>query len=168
MSLENIYGCGLAELFEVKLYRRIGAEADGYFNTDRFGFPITEGQLSLRLRDFARLAMLAGNEGKNTAGEQVLPATFTTRLTRIDPQAQNAYHAQTRDEVFPRGQYKEQFWILDPGKRQFAMLGIHGQFAWYDLERKLLLVGFGSYPLQDGLLKMTALNTLWQTIAEEL
>jgi CubicO group peptidase (beta-lactamase class C family) len=168
MSLENIYGCGLAELFEIKLYRRIGAEADGYFNTDRFGFPITEGQLSLRLRDFARLAMLAGNEGKNAAGEQVLPATFTTRLTRIDPQAQSAYHAQTRDELFPQGQYKEQFWILDPGKRQFAMLGIHGQFAWYDLERKLLLVGFGSYPLQDGQLKMTALNTLWQTIADEL
>jgi CubicO group peptidase (beta-lactamase class C family) len=155
-------------LFEVKLYRRIGAEADGYFNTDRFGFPITEGQLSLRLRDFARLAMLVVNEGKNHAGEQILPAGFAKRLTGIDPQAQNAYHAQARDELFPRGQYKEQFWVLDPGKRQFTMLGIHGQFAWYDLERKLLLVGFGSYPLQDGQLKMTAQNTLWQTIAGEL
>jgi CubicO group peptidase (beta-lactamase class C family) len=168
MALENIYGCGLAELFEAKLYRRIGAEADGYFNTDRFGFPITEGQLSLRLRDFGRLAMLAANEGKNTGGEQILSANFTERFTPIDPQAQRAYHAQTPDDVFPQGQYKEQFWILDPAKHQFAMLGIHGQFAWYDLQRKLLLVGFGSYPAQDGPLMMTALSTLWQTIAGEL
>ena len=168
IALENIYGCGLAELFERKLYRRIGAEADGYFNTDRYGFPITEGQLSLRLRDFARLAMLVSNQGKNSAGEQVLPRDFSRQFIRPDSRAQSAYQAQERDRVFPHGQYKNQFWVLNPEQSQFTMLGIHGQFAWYDLKRQLLVCGFGSYPRQDGELLMRVLRELWQTIAENV
>jgi CubicO group peptidase (beta-lactamase class C family) len=164
MALENIYGCGLAELFEKRIYQPVGAEADGYFNTDRYGFPIAEGQLSLRLRDFARLAALLSNNGDNLVGERVLPEDFIQRITTGNAHAQQAYHAQLRDELFPQGQYKEQFWVVDPGKNQFTMLGIHGQFAWYDLDHKLLAVGFGSYPQQDGPLMMSALSNLWQGI----
>ena len=168
IALEKIYGCGLAELFESKLYQRIGAEADGYFNTDRFGFPITEGQLSLRLRDFARLAMLVSNKGKNATGEQVLPENFAQKFARPDSRAQNAYQAQERDRVFPHGQYQDQFWVLDPAQGQFAMLGIHGQFAWYDLHRQLMICGFGSYPQQDGELMMRVLRDLWHSIADKV
>ena len=165
VALEAIYGCGFAELMEGKLYRGVGAETEGYLNTDAQGFPIVEGQLSLRLRDFGRIAMLVLNDGRNLAGERVLPAGFCERITQPDSDAQQAYRAGSADDTFPEGQYRDQFWVLDPGRSQFAMLGIHGQFAWIDLERELLMVGFGSYPQQDGRLMMAVLNTLWQTIA---
>ena len=168
MALEHVYGIGLAELFEQKLYSRVGAETEAYFNTDRYGFPIAEGQLNLRLRDFTRLGLLLLHGGRNLVGEQVLPASFIRRLTDVDKSAQRAYQAGVDDGLFMQAQYKEQYWVLDPQRQQFAMLGIHGQFAWFDLERQLLIAGVGSFPSQDGKLMMATLSGLWQTIAESL
>jgi hypothetical protein len=45
---------------------------------------------------------------------------------------------------------------------------IHGQFAWYDLQRELMMVGVGSFPQQDGELMMRSLDTLWQGVAGEI
>jgi CubicO group peptidase (beta-lactamase class C family) len=165
IALENIYNSSLAELFENKLYSKLGAESDGYFNTDPKGFPIAEGQFNLRLRDFARCAALIMSEGKNLAGDQVLPRTYVEDIVAPDDNAKRAYHAQSADRLFPNGQYKNQFWVLNTELKQMTMLGIHGQFAWFDLIREVSMVGFGSFPQQDGELMMTCLDTLWQTIA---
>jgi len=168
MALESVYQRSLAELFETLLYRRIGAEHEAWFNTDPQGFPIVEGQLNLCLRDFARWASLMAHGGKNLSGEQVLPENFIAEVVTVNSDAQKAFHAGNRDHLFPQGQYKNQYWVLDPGQQQFSMLGIHGQFAWFDLERELMLVGVGSFPQQDGDLMMRALNTLWQGVTSQL
>jgi CubicO group peptidase (beta-lactamase class C family) len=165
IALENTYDCSLAELFEDKLYGKLGAESDGYFNTDRLGFPIAEGQFNLTLRDFARCAALVMSEGKNLAGDQVLPKAYVESIIAPDNNAKHAYHAQSADRLFPHAQYKNQFWVLNPELKQMTMLGIHGQFAWFDLIREVSVVGFGSFPQQDGNLMMTCLDTLWQTIS---
>ncbi len=168
MVLENVYQSGLAELFEALLYRRIGAEKEAWFNTDPQGFPIVEGQLNLCLRDFARCAALMLNRGRNLGGEQVIPNHFIEEIITPDPAAQQAYHLAERDRLFPHGQYKCQYWVLNPQKQQFTMLGIHGQFAWYDLSRELMMVGVGSFPQQDGELMMRSLDTLWQGVAGQV
>ncbi len=165
MALENIYGQPLAQLFEEKLYKKTGAQSAGYFNTDPQGFPITEGQFNLRLTDFARVASLMLNQGKNFLGEQVVPADFITQLVTENPQAQQAYGQDWQDTVFRNGQYRNKFWVLEPEQDRFTMLGIHGQFAWYDLKRDLMVVGMGSYPKQDGDLMMSVLKLLWDGIA---
>ena len=167
MALEAVFQCELAQLFESLLYKRIGAESEAWFNTDPQEFPIVEGQLNLCLRDFARWAALMSNCGKSISGEQVLPEYFVDQVIAADPAAQQAYHQIQPDRVFPNGQYKNQFWVLDPQGQQFAMLGIHGQFAWYDLSRELMMVGTGSHPQQDSELMMRSLNTLWQGVARE-
>ncbi len=165
MALENVYEQPLAELFEEKLYKKIGAQSSGYFNTDPQGFPITEGQFSLRLKDFARLASLMLNKGKNLLGEQVLPSHFIEQVIQPNPHAKLAYGKDWKDRVFKDGHYKNKFWVVEPEKNRFTMLGIHGQFAWYDLSRDLMIVGVGSYPKQDGDLMMTVLKSLWHGIA---
>jgi CubicO group peptidase (beta-lactamase class C family) len=165
MVLEQVYQKDLAEIFESHLYQRCGVESAAYFNTDPQGFPITEGQFNCQLRDFARCTSLMINQGKNLAGEQIVPAHFIEQLVIVDPSAQQAYHASNPDRLFTHGQYKNQFWVLDPTQRQFCMLGIHGQFAWFDLNRTLMMVGMGSFPTQDGDLMMRSLNTLWQGVA---
>ena len=165
MVLESVYQTGLAEIFEQLLYQRVDTQASGYFNTDPQGFPITEGQFNLRLRDFASIAALMINQGINSAGEQVISNGFIHDLVKPDKVYQQAYQAVVKDSIFPQAQYKNQFWVLKPNQQQFTMLGIHGQFAWYDLSRQLMIVGMGSYPVQDGNLMMSALDTLWQGIA---
>jgi CubicO group peptidase (beta-lactamase class C family) len=168
MALEKVYQQSLAELFERILYKHIGAESEAWFNTDPQGFPIVEGQLNLCLRDFSRWASLVVNRGKNLSGEQILPEGFVEQLVVVNPAAQQAYKAGGRDGLFPEGQYKNQFWVLDPTREQFSMIGIHGQFAWFDLRRELMMVGVGSFPSQDGELMMRALNTLWQGVSQQL
>ena len=44
------------------------------------------------------------------------------------------------------------------------MLGIHGQFAFIDLERDLLMVGYGSYPDQVGSIMVAALLSFWEGV----
>lgn len=168
MVLENIYGENLAQLFESKLYQPCGAEKDGYFNTDSQGFPITEGQFNITLRDFARLAYPIINNGKTLDNKDLLPSWFIEQTIAESNQDKLIYQAHVKDPVFTSGQYKNKFWVLEPEERRFTMLGIHGQFAWFDLEKDLMVVGMGSYPKQDGPLMMTTLKTLWHTIAEHV
>ena len=162
--LENVYGLGLGELFENKIYSKIGAHHTGYFNTDLHDFPIVEGQLNLTLRDFARCGRLMINNGKNQEGLQVLPVDFVNRVVGIDQPAGQAYHDHISASVFPQSQYRNHFWVLEPEQQQLAMIGIHGQFSWCDLKNDLLIVGVGSYPKQDGNLMMSVMKTLWNGV----
>ncbi|GAA4648729.1 serine hydrolase [Kistimonas scapharcae] len=165
MVLEAACECPFPQLLEDKLYRHIGAEQTALFNTDSQGFGIIEGQINLCLRDLARVGMLALNEGVTALGERLLPAHFFQDCYRPDTGLQAAYHAENRDPVFADGQYHNQFWIFEPHKSRYAMLGIHGQFVWIDKAQELLIAGLGSYPHQDSHLMLKTLNTLWQGIA---
>jgi len=168
VALENVYQKGLAELFEKLLYGKVGAESDAYFNTDHLGFPITEGQLNLTLRDFSRTASLIINDGKNLQGEQVIPKCFIDDIVTPNSAAQLAFSRGKLAQLCPDGQYKNQFWVFEPKLKQFAMLGIHGQFAYYDLKHELMITGFSSHPTQDGASLFMALFELWEKITLSL
>jgi CubicO group peptidase (beta-lactamase class C family) len=168
VALENVYQKGLAELFEEMLYSKVGAEAEAYFNTDHLGFPITEGQLNLTLRDFTRTASLMINDGKNLQGEQIIPQSFIEQVVTPDAAAQLAFSRSKVAQLSPSGQYKQQFWVLEPEAKRFAMLGIHGQFAYYDLNNELMITGFSSHPTQDDATLFMALLELWKKITLSL
>lgn len=168
MVLENVYQQNLSEIFEEKLYQKIGAEHDAYFNTDPQGFPITEGQFNCTLQDFARLGSVILHQGKNLNGEQLVPVSFIQDTVSPDPAAKEAYQKNSPDQVFPQGQYKNKFWVFEPEQKRFAMLGIHGQAAWFDLEQELMVITLGSYPKQDGDLMMSTFKQLWNTISGAL
>ncbi|WP_237444286.1 serine hydrolase domain-containing protein [Sinobacterium norvegicum] len=166
MILEAIYQRSFAELFELKLYRHIGAEKAAWLNTDSKGFTIIEGQINLSLQDFCRVALLTLNKGVNYRGEQIVPACFFDDLVVSDASLKKAYQAHDQDTLFPSGQYHNQFWVLEPEQQRYSMIGIHGQFAWVDQSRQLLVVGQGSYPHQDSALMMKTLKTLWHGLAD--
>ncbi len=167
MALESVYRQPLVEIFEQQFYRHVGAEMDGYFNTDHLGFPIAEGQLSLSLRDFARCAWALANEGRSLTGEHLFSPEFPAMLATPSVEAQKIYQRLQPDKVFPQGQYSHQYWGVDTVQRQFSMLGIHGQFAWFDLDNDVFAVGVGSFPQQDGELMMLCLKELWQRISAQ-
>ena len=165
MALETVYQKPLGQVFEEAFFVHVGAESDAYLNTDRFVFPIVEGQLNLTLRDFARCAWPLLNDGRSLTGKPLIPKRLMEDITTADPAYQKAYQRVTPDDLFPSGCYRNQFWCFRPEQRQFSMIGIHGQFAWFDLNRELMIVGFGSYPTPDSALMMHTLSTLWDTVA---
>lgn len=164
MIAENVYGKSVAELLEEKIYKHIGAECSAWLNLDPSGVAVTEGQLSLRLRDFARWASLFLNEGKSLAGKQVVPAAFIKDIVTPRPELQAAWKKGEYAPMFPEGQYRNQTYVLNANCSQIAMLGIHGQFSFIDLERDLLMVGYGSYPNQVDSIFVEALLSFWNGV----
>ena len=69
---------------------------------------------------------------------------------------------------FPGAQYHNKTWLLDPARGRYAMLGIHGQFAYFDRPADLMIVGFGSFPEQTSPLMKACLTSLWQTVTDAL
>jgi CubicO group peptidase (beta-lactamase class C family) len=168
MAAESAFGEPIIDLLERRLFQRVGAESVGWLNTDRFGFPIVEGQLSLTLRDFARWASVLVNGGRNLAGAPIVPTAFIDDLCAPNAAAYGAFNAAGRNTRFPRGHYRSQFWVINPALRQIAMLGIHGQFAWFDLRAELMIVGHGSFPVASSPLLTAAQQELWRRIADAL
>ncbi len=160
----GVYDSTVARLLEQKIFQRIGAESDAWLNLDPTGVAITEGQLSLTLRDFARWASLFLNKGKNLSGEQVAPAAFIADITTPREELRAAWLRGDYAALFPEGQYRNQTYVLNAECSQMAMLGIHGQFTLVDLQRELLMVGYGSYPNQVDGIFVEALLSFWQEV----
>lgn len=161
---EAVYGKSVATLLEEKIYQRIGAESEAWLNLDPSGVAVTEGQLSLTLRDFARWASLFLNQGRNLAGEQVAPAEFIADISRPREELRAAWRGGDYVDLAPHGQYRNQTYVLDAECRQLAMLGIHGQFTLIDLDLDLLIVGYGSHPAQADQVLTEALLSFWETM----
>lgn len=164
MVAASVYGRSVAELLEERIYGHIGAESEAWLNLDPSGVAVTEGQLSLRLRDFARWASLFLNQGRNLAGRQVVPAAFIGDITVPRSELRAAWQRGDYAAMFPEGQYRNQTYVLDARCTQMAMLGIHGQFACVDLDRELLVVGYGSYPTQVDAIYGESLLSLWSAL----
>ncbi len=165
MAVEHAYEEPILTLLERQLFRRIGSESVGWFNTDGLGFPIAEGQLSLTLADFARWAGVMINGGRNLAGEQVISESFIADVCAQNAAAHRAFNSVERPVRFPNGHYRNQFWVIEP-ERQFTMLGIHGQFAWFDLDHALMIIGYGSFPVPTSPLLTMAQQELWRCIGD--
>jgi CubicO group peptidase (beta-lactamase class C family) len=166
MALEREYGVPAVELYEEYLYSHIGAEQPALINVDAFGAPITEGQVNLTLRDFARWAYPMINGGTGFGGEQVVPASWVDETYRHDVGRAAAFAASESAHAHPGGEYHNQTWVLEPGD-VVAMLGIHGQFAYLDRRRDLMIVGAASFPDQANALLTSTMKQLWARISDE-
>jgi CubicO group peptidase (beta-lactamase class C family) len=163
--LEREYAVPALDLYESRLYAHVGAEHRALVNVDATGAPITEGQVNLTLRDFARWAYPMINAGKGFGGSQVLPESWVDETFRGDPARAAAFARGEHGEEMPGAEYHNQTWVLEP-ERVVAMLGIHGQFAHLDRENDLMIVGLSSFPDQANALMTATLDEVWSSIAQ--
>lgn len=163
--VERASGTSALDLLHEHVYSRIGAEHPALINVDRFGRPIVEGQVNLTLRDFARWAYLLINDGRNLAEEQVAPMQWVTEAFTSSPERRAAFERSDYSGMFPHGEYHNQAWLIDPRSQHLAMLGIHGQFAFIDRMKDLLIVGLSSFPDQANALVAHYMQSTWGAIS---
>ena len=166
VALATAYGRPALELYEERIYRRLGAERPALVNLDPAGLPIVEGHLNLTLRDFARWGHLL-LDGRTMDGEQVVPEQWTAETFRPDPGRAQAFARGGSADALPGCEYHNQTWVLEPG-RAAAMLGIHGQFCWVDRETRTMVVGMASFPDQVHPQLTASMRELWTTVRREL
>lgn len=152
----------VAELASERLWRRMGAEQDGYMAVDGRGVPFAGGGLSLGLRDLARLGLLMVHGGE-IHGERLFPAEVVERIRAGgDPAKFSGY------PTIPNGSYTSQWWVLHNDHGAFAARGVHGQTIYVDPTAEMVLVRFASFPQpQNALIDPTSLPA-FEAVAEFL
>ena len=136
-------GRTLAEYLQEKIWQPIGAEADARWVIDTAGQEVAYCCLNAVLRDWARLALLLANDGRIGSGagsRQLVPREFLIEATTVAPE-----HDHLQLVLAPPGfSYGFQTWIVDPQatppRRQFALMGAHGQIIFVDPASRLVLV----------------------------
>lgn len=168
IMIERASGADYLSLLHQHIFSRIGAESCAQINVDVFDRPIVEGQVNLTLRDFARWSHLLANEGRNLVGEQVIPSWWVDEAFTSSPERRSAFERSEYSAMFPVAEYHNQSWLLDPAQHHLVMLGIHGQFAYVDRDRQLMIVGMSSFPDQANGLFATYLKETWSTITRAI
>lgn len=144
LVIEGASKKSLAEYFEEKLWSRLGSQADAYWLTDSKGEALAAGGLNGVLRDYARIGLVYLNEGRNFAGEQIVPAEWVK--ASITPDAPYLQPGRTQVDGLPVMGYGYQWWI--PGARSgndFIGIGIYGQFIYVNPERKVVIAKTSAY-----------------------
>ena len=126
-------GMPMADYLASRVWSRIGTEADAIWSVDQKGVEVAMCCLSATLRDFGRFGALLAADGA-WDGQQIIPADWVRAATSV----QAPFLAPGKDAGYYG--YGYQVWLLPGARRQFVLLGIHGQAIYVDPAAKLVLV----------------------------
>lgn len=138
-------GSNLSDYLSEKIWRRIGAEADGYWMLDApDGLEMGGNNLSATLRDYGRFGQFI-----LTGGEDVLPKGW--RDEAGSPQSPVTQYWKLYGESSPWG-YGYQWWALPPGTAgapegapTFTAIGIHGQYLYINPVENTVIVQWAAW-----------------------
>ena len=133
----------LAQLVSEELWQPMGAGHDAYFTVDRGGYALADGGLNACLRDYARVGLLYVNNGR-VGDRQIVPEEWI-RETMQDGDT-GAFKSYPSLSHFPRGAYKNQFWVLDADRELIMARGVFGQAIYIDGLNNLVAVGLSTWP----------------------
>ena len=125
----------VADYLATRIWQRIGAEADASWVIDGSGQEQTHCCLNATLRDWARFALLLANDGR-WDDAQLIPRQYLLDATTAA--LPDSFLAPRRNNRFYG--YGYQTWTLPGPRRQFALLGVHGQIILIDPQSKLVLI----------------------------
>lgn len=150
-------GRPLAEFLSERIWRAIGAEADAAWGVDSGGLERGYCCVTATLRDYARLARLLAFDGA-WEGKQLIPRQWVLEATTVPP---DKPHLAPRPGRYG---YGYQVWLLQGDRRNFALLGIHGQTIFVDPPSKLVLVHTAVRRKPSNNPEAGELRVLWQAL----
>lgn len=139
--MEAATGQNFVPMMSERLWAPMGAGEDAFVIVDDSGFAMSDGGICATLRDMARFGRLLLEDGARS-GRQVIPKTWIDDIRAGD---HGLFDDDHRD-VFPKGRYRNMFWIPDRDRPAHLCLGIHGQHVLVDPERGLVAVKLSSWP----------------------
>jgi CubicO group peptidase (beta-lactamase class C family) len=123
----------LTEYLRTRIWQPMGAEADAAWTIDTSGQETAFCCINAVLRDWARVGMMLANDGAWN-GHQIVPRQWVLDATSVQAEFSRPGVAT------PFFGYGYQVWLFPGPRRQFALLGIHGQSIFVDPGAKLVLV----------------------------
>lgn len=123
----------LADYLQRRIWQPMGAEADARWVVDASGQEVAYCCFNATLRDWARFALMLAQDGAWN-NQQIVPRQWLLDATSVQappfaPYAATSYYG-----------YGYQVWLLPGARRQFVLLGIHGQAIYVDPVSRLVMV----------------------------
>lgn len=140
--LSRTTGEDVAQLLSERIWRRMGAEQDGYMTVDAKGTPFAGGGLSAGMRDLGRIGLLMLNGGMIN-GQRLFPKEVTEN---IRAGGDKSVFAKAGYATLAGGSYRSMWWVLHNKHGAFAARGVHGQTIYVDPTAEMVIVRFASYP----------------------
>ncbi|HPQ39140.1 MAG TPA: serine hydrolase [bacterium] len=140
--VSRVSGMNIADLLSERIWRRMGAEQDGYMTVDALGTPFAGGGLSAGLRDLGRIGLLMLQDGEIN-GERLFPKAVVDRIRAC---GDKTAFARAGYKTLPGGSYRSMWWILHNEHGAYAARGVHGQTIYVDPAAEMVIVRFASYP----------------------
>jgi CubicO group peptidase (beta-lactamase class C family) len=148
----------IAEYLSVKIWSRLGAEADAAWDIDPSGQEVAYCCMVATLRDWARFALMLANDGAWN-GQQLVPRQWVIDATSAATDSRLA-----PGRLSPILGYGYQTWISAGERRRFSMIGIHGQNILVDPVTKIVLVHTAVRPNAAPSSSGVELSALWYAV----
>ena len=162
--VSRVTGKDLAQLVSERIWRRMGAEQDGYMTVDARGTPFAGGGLSAGMRDLGRIGLLMLNGG-SIDGQRLFP---TGAMENIRAGGDKKAFAMAGYKTLKGGSYRSMWWVFHNKHGAFAARGVHGQTIYVDPAAEMVIVRFASFPAaKNAKIDPTSLPA-YQAVAEYL
>jgi len=155
-----------ADYLASRIWQRIGTESAASWQVDASGQEATMCCLSAVLRDWARFGALLAHDGA-WDGQQIIPRQWVIDATTAA--AGSPFAPLVATHFYG---YGYQTWLFPPypglgPRRQFALLGVHGQSIFVDPGSKLVLVHTAVRPRPSGDPMAPELSALWAALVRQ-
>lgn len=145
--LRRVTGQNLEQLLSERIWRKLGAEQDGYLIVDGEGTAFAGGGLNVALRDLARFGEMIRLRGRFN-GQQVLPPAVVDEIRRG---ASRTDFEKAGYRTMTGWSYHDMWWVTHNAHGAFMARGIHGQAIYIDPKAQMVIARFGSHPLASGI-----------------
>lgn len=143
--IERVTGEPFAAVFGREVWAPMGAECDADLLLGPAGFSMVDGGFCVTLSDLVRFGLLHLSGGL-ADGRRVLPPGWTDRLTTPDPEREAAFPTSELRHPLAGSYYRDQWWVLDPGRGIRSGLGIHGQQVLVHGAHDIVIARFSTQP----------------------
>ncbi|NJC26777.1 serine hydrolase domain-containing protein [Neolewinella antarctica] len=162
--ISKVSGKSVNELLSDKIWSKIGAEQDAYYQVDALGTPFAGGGLSAGVRDLARFGELLRNQG-NFNGEQIIPRAA---VTDIQQGGSKAAFAKSGHPDLKGWSYRNMWWMTENADGAFAARGVHGQTVYVDPGAEMVIVRMASHPVAANAANDATSLPAYQAVADYL
>jgi CubicO group peptidase (beta-lactamase class C family) len=166
MIVENLSQQTIAEYFGERVWRRIGAQNDGYLLLDKQGHAMSFGFMNSTLRDLGRHGMIytpsAGKFGQGPIIPEAVVRRFQTGL-RPEMYSQGAFGAPFRDDFMVAGLANRYQWDIVCPDGDLFKAGAGGQGLYVSPSRDAVVAFFSTGDAKDERLGAWLARTVTQS-----
>jgi hypothetical protein len=164
--IQRVAAKPFAELISERIWRKLGAEEDGYVLVDRIGIAACGAGLNVTTRDLARFGEMMRLGGAFN-GAQIVPEPV---VADIAGGARREDFAKAGYVTLPGWSYRNQWWVSHNRFGAYTARGIHGQVCYVAPGAEMVVARFASHPTAangNGPLDRVSLPA-YEAIAEHL